>query len=523
VIDAGALPRKFGKYTLVREMGRGAMGAVYEARDDELGRRVAVKLMLPGDSTEPREIAKEEQLFAREAQMLAKLAKHPNIVTVYEAGVLDARRFIAMEHVQGRPLGEWREGAELRPQVRLLRDVALAVHHAHEAGILHRDLKPANVLVDAQDRPHVTDFGMAKLLGAEGNGGSSTVAGTVIGTPSYMSPEQAQGLKKIDRRADVYALGAMLYEFLAGRPAVEGRSSIVTLMKVVQDPVPPPSHVNPKWAGAGTDRILEQACLKAMSKRPEDRFGTARAFADELSKWIGPETQPLERPVEAAPRKRTDWAYAVAPALALVALGVLALIAMRLAVPADPWKDAPNVLSLADPAKDALEGAWSVEQGAFISPKAGRGRLEIPYRPPAEYDLRLSFGRREGDGAVVVMLSRDGRPFAWVMGAQGNRVFGFADIGGLGADQNDSTRRRSAGLPLRKALELVLEVRNDAVRAFLDRELVTEWKTNYSDLAMPKDWALRDGALLGLGTDGAEVVVERVEILELTGKGSRSR
>src|SRR6185436_731993 len=226
----GTLPRPFGKYTLTRELGRGAMGVVYEARDSALDRRVALKLMLPSDNPDPKEAAIEEQLFTREAQLCGRLEKHPNIVSVYEAGTIEARRYIAMEFIDGTPLAEWVQlrKPSMRSRVRILRDVAHAVHHAHKAGILHRDLKPKNVLVDANGRPYVTDFGMAKQVRTDGSGGSSSsAAGTVVGTPSYISPEQAQGLRKVDARTDVYAMGAMLYEILTGAPPFPGEMTIV--------------------------------------------------------------------------------------------------------------------------------------------------------------------------------------------------------------------------------------------------------------------------------------------------------
>src|SRR5262249_50846185 len=152
-----------------------------------------------------------------EAQLSANLPKHPNIVTVYEAGLLDNRHFIAMECIDGKPLSWWRRksSASIRQQVRLLRDVALAVHHAHENGILHCDLKPQNVMVDEKKRPFVTDFGLARRPGRDP--GAQLEDGMTAGTPAYMSPEQAQGLLQLDRRTDVYSLGVMLYEIVTGR------------------------------------------------------------------------------------------------------------------------------------------------------------------------------------------------------------------------------------------------------------------------------------------------------------------
>ena len=193
-IISGSLPRAFGKYMLTRELGRGAMGMVFEARDSALDRRVALKLMLPSDNPDPKDAAIEEQLFTREAQLLGRLEKHPNIVSVYEAGTIEGRRYIAMEYVNGASLSDWtaQRKPPLRTLVRILRDVAYAVHHAHQAGILHRDLKPKNVIIDPHDRPWVTDFGMAKRFGASTEGSSvstsSSTPTTGPGSPTSAWP-----------------------------------------------------------------------------------------------------------------------------------------------------------------------------------------------------------------------------------------------------------------------------------------------------------------------------------------------
>jgi len=276
---------KLGKYTLIRELGRGGMGAVYEALDTQLNRKVALKLMLTNPHADPQDLALEEERFVREAKMAARL-KHSNIVPVYEAGVIDGRRFLAMELIEGKAFSAWRKQGSptVRQQVAVLRDVAQAVHYAHEQGILHRDLKPRNILVDASARPFVTDFGLAKSIGKEKEV-SLTASGMVVGTPTYMSPEQCQGTGRIDWRSDIWSLGVMLYEVLAGRPPFEGESPMEIMTKVVRDPVVPPSKVAVETALA-LDGTIENICLKALAKDPKDRYPTARALAEDLSKWI---------------------------------------------------------------------------------------------------------------------------------------------------------------------------------------------------------------------------------------------
>ena len=291
---SGATSTRLGKYVLVGELGRGGMGVVYEAVDSQLNRKVALKLMLANPNMDPKDRQLELERFSQEAQLSAKL-KHPNIVTVYEAGILEGRQFLAMELIEGRSFSDWRHGVSVRDQVAVLRDVALAVHHAHEQGILHRDLKPRNILVGSGNRAYVTDFGLAKSLGKNVNL-SLTGSGAVVGTPAYMSPEQAQGLERVDWRTDIWSLGVILYEIMAGRTPFTGDSPIEILMKVVKDPVTPPLEVADSAAALGLDSMIEGICLKALEKKDKDRYITAEAFADDLTKWLEGEQVKVSAP-----------------------------------------------------------------------------------------------------------------------------------------------------------------------------------------------------------------------------------
>ncbi len=320
------LAERLGKYLLVRHAGKGGMGAVYEALDLQLNRRVALKLMLAKPAPEGDAPSQEEERFVREAQLAAKL-RHPNIVTVYEAGVLEGRHYIAMQFISGRPLSDLlgKGGLSLRQLVRILRDVALAVNHAHQEGVLHRDLKPANILVDANQTPYVTDFGLRRA-GAATPGPSITLSDRVVGTPQYMSPEQALGEKQVDRRADVYSLGAILYEFLTGRPPFRGDSPIEILTKVVSEEVTSPSSLARARGAAPPDRTLESICLKALAKKPAERYPTAKALADDLSRWLkGDEV----KVVTLGRRKVPVWALAACGGAALAAIVVVALLSAR--------------------------------------------------------------------------------------------------------------------------------------------------------------------------------------------------
>ncbi len=319
---AAAAPKRLGKYVLHRVLGRGGMGVVYEALDTQLNRKVALKLMHRVRGSDPQESSHEIERFVREAQVAAKL-RHPNIVSIYEAGVVDGEHYIAMEHIEGLSMAQWRKSGSItiRQQVRVLRDVALAVHQAHQQGVTHRDLKPQNVMIDSRIKPYVTDFGLAKKAGQDVSV-SLTVEGAILGTPCYMSPEQARGRKSVGKRSDVWSLGVMLYEILVGRPPFRGETPMAILMKILREPVPPPTQVAPSLLRGPLYRPLEAICMGALQKEPEQRTGSAKEFADDLSKWLKGEDV---RVVVRRPRRAPKWAI-IAGAAVLVGLAVAAIV-----------------------------------------------------------------------------------------------------------------------------------------------------------------------------------------------------
>ncbi len=274
---AGALPRRFGDYELLEELGRGAMGIVYRARQVSLNRVVALKMILHGELASPEELAR----FRTEAKAAAGLDSHPNIVPVHEVGEHAGRPYFSMKYVEGRTLASLLAQGPLPPRTaaRYLVAIARAVQYAHERGILHRDLKPSNVLIDRDDQPHVADFGLAKQVGA---GASLTRTGAILGTPCYMSPEQAFGSPDgLSPASDVYSLGAILYELLTGRPPFRAATTVDTLLLVREQEPVPPRALNPR-----VDPDLELICLQCLQKQPGLRYATAAQLADDLEAYL---------------------------------------------------------------------------------------------------------------------------------------------------------------------------------------------------------------------------------------------
>jgi serine/threonine-protein kinase len=281
-VSAPALPRTFDGYELLQEVGRGAMGVVYKAWDPKLKRFVALKVLLRGELASTSDLAR----FRSEAQAAAGLS-HRNIVPVYQVGECDGRAYFSMMFVEGTTLAA-KVGQGPLPQreaARLVSLMARAVDHAHQHGILHRDLKPSNVLIDGDDQPVITDFGLAKRTRSEPGslaGADLTATGMIVGTPSYMAPEQAAGLPtKVGPGSDVYSLGAILYEMLTGRPPFQAASAVDVLLLVRSE-----EAVRPRLLNRGIHPDLELICLKCLEKRPEHRYQSAQQLAADLDAFL---------------------------------------------------------------------------------------------------------------------------------------------------------------------------------------------------------------------------------------------
>lgn len=316
IVPAAAFPRAFGNYELIGELGRGGMGVVYKAKQQELDRVVALKMILQRHLASPEVVRR----FQSEAKAAAKL-RHSHIVQIHEVGQLHGQDFFTMEYIEGESLAQRLLGRrlDLPTAVRIVAAIARAVDYLHKQGIVHRDLKPSNILLDADGDPFLTDFGLAKVfLRSEEQ---LTATGVIAGTPSYMAPEQAAGrAEEIGPATDVYSLGAILYELLTGQPPFVADNPLDILLDMLSGDPLLPRRINPK-----IPRALELICLKCLQKSPGDRYASAAALADDLDRFARGEP-PLVRPPRMDQR---FWSWTRRqPALAsrLIGLGLFWLV-----------------------------------------------------------------------------------------------------------------------------------------------------------------------------------------------------
>jgi eukaryotic-like serine/threonine-protein kinase len=355
-------------YEILEELGRGGMGVVYKARQPQLNRLVALKMIRQGDCASAEELRR----FRAEAEAVASL-QHDNIVQVHAIGEHNGLPYFALEYCAGGSLQQHLAGQPQHPAVaaRLLETLARATQAAHDNHLIHRDLKPQNVLLTATKVPKITDFGLAKRLDAPGPSG--TKSGTIVGTPSYMAPEQASGHgKNAGPACDIYALGAILYDCLTGRPPFKSVTALDTAMQVIHHEPVPPAQLNPK-----VPRDLETICLKCLRKDPAQRYATALELAEDLRRFQAGE------PIQAQPvgwwERLAKWARR-RPALAALSGGLLAaplalIVALVLAVLFT---------------SDALEQARQAERTAAAAAQQARADLEQARKPYAAEDLRTA-------------------------------------------------------------------------------------------------------------------------------------
>ncbi|MBI5366059.1 MAG: protein kinase, partial [Planctomycetes bacterium] len=366
--------RPFGKYELLEEISRGGMGIVYRAYQRDLNRVVALKVLHAEQNVSDIDV----QRFRREAHSAASL-HHPNIVSVIDVGLVEGRHYLTMEYVEGESLSRLlaRERPPVQRATEIMKTVCDAIEFAHRRGIIHRDLKPGNILLDKEGAPRVTDFGLAKQIGGDSH---LTRSGTALGTPAYMSPEQADGDSAgVDVRSDVYGLGAVFYHLITGQPPFFGDTTVQTIYKVISHQAPPPTAIVPT-----TPRAVETICLKAMEKDPAKRYATAAAMADDLGRWLRGE------PILARPPSLSETAvrhlrkHRGLVAMAIVSLGMLAASEVKRAADAR--------------AASARERATLEETGRRA--REVRERFEDEKRQ-IEQQLRELTGRREEEPGVT--------------------------------------------------------------------------------------------------------------------------
>src|ERR1051325_11383698 len=457
--------QQIGDYDLIEPIARGGMGIVYRARQRTLNRTVALKLISGG------ELAGDDfvERFRIEAEAAASL-DHPNIVPIYEVGEDDGRHFFSMKLVEGGNLADQLSRQDCASAAKLISKLARAVHYAHQRGILHRDIKPNNVLLDTNCEPLLTDFGLAKLVERETQ---ITRTLAVLGTPSYISPEQASGnVSQLTTGADVYGLGAVLYELLTGAPPFAGGTTMATIRQVLEKEPERPSRRN-----AAVDRDLETICLKCLEKEPARRYSSAEALAEDLERWSRHE--PINaRPVTAIERTakwiRRHPAYSTM--IAVIALALATVIAVlnisrtRVTAALDisekqkaQIKQQQNELSARRRATvkqlsralflQGVQHAEANQTGPALAYWAHALRLDTnnsaaasrifhtlarrlfaqPVFPPMEHEDFANSARFSPDGSRLAVASRGNKSQAWLRDAKTGRLLHAWPLGMPGA------------------------------------------------------------------------------------------
>jgi serine/threonine-protein kinase len=432
-------------YDVEGVLGRGGVGVVYKARHLRLKRPVALKMLLVGACATPA----ERERFLREAEAVAGL-RHPNIVQVHDVGEHEGRPYFTMEYVEGGSLAQKLAGAPqpAREATALVATLAEAVQVAHQGGIVHRDLKPGNILLTADGTPKVTDFGLARRL--EGSAGL-TQSGTPVGTPSYMAPEQAQGKSRAaGPAADVYALGAILYELLTGRPPFRGETAAETVLQVLFEEPVPPSRLNAK-----VPRDLETICLKCLHKEPHRRYATAAAMAEDLRRFqrgepiVARRAGALER-VGKWVRRRPAQAATLATSLLLAA----ALVGVSL------WLVGQRAHERDAVEAELKEAAWLRDDARWAEARAALDRAEgrLGWGAPGDLRARLAQARRDLELAVrldAIRLRRVTRGELTFYKGQADREYAeaFREAGlGQASDEPSAVAVRINASAVREAL-----------------------------------------------------------------------
>jgi Leucine-rich repeat (LRR) protein len=567
---------RLGRYRVLKLLGHGGMGMVFQAEDPGLQRTVALKVMLP--SVAANAAAKER--FLREARATAAI-EHDHIVTIYQVDEDRGVAYLAMQFLKGMSLEDYIKKAKetnkpltLGQILKLGREIAKGLSAAHERGLIHRDIKPANIWLDATagGRAKILDFGLARPAATDSN---ITQSGMIVGTPAYMAPEQATG-QKVDGRADLFSLGVVLYRLCSGRLPWKGETAMATLMAVATEDCKPLAELCPKFPPA-----LPRLVMQLLAKKPEERPKSAKAVVEAIiaiekeaagvKVAVPVQAQPnqweLEQRTETAPlvqapvRKRTRRWPMVAVGLLIAAVGIAAWqVIIRIEnkdgskteikvppgatvalekdgktvaqVPGVEGKGADklvlnpgpgrevDLLKLIDPTKHAVIGNWEFEGKVLVSPRIKPvAAIQVPFTPPEEYEVEAWVTRiQTGDSGhgVVIGLIADHRQFHAIVDDFNGSASGLANIDGKSIADNE-TLYRGGLLTTGKTSKVICRVQGGKVSVEVDGQAVIGWKGPYSRLSRHGLWTVPQRDQLYLGTTNSEFRISKLVLRPLSG------
>jgi serine/threonine-protein kinase len=504
---------QLGPFRLVRKLGQGGMAAVYLGVEPTGKRQVAIKV-LPKQAGEGDD--SDLRRFSREAAAAIRLV-HPNLVRGVSLGEDRGRTYYVMEYLEGETLDERlkREGRIPWAQaLELVAPIAEALAYAHGRGLVHRDVKPSNILITKAGTPKLLDLGISKNVAAS-SPSFRTESGVVLGTPYYISPEQARAEEKIDGRADLYSLGATLYHLVTGRVPFQAPTPLEILAQHLNAEPPDPRLGAPDLP-EGVVLLLQ----RMLRKSPLERHRDGAELAADLKR-----VRRGKRPgADRLPRRAGLWigAAAVAAVLAFLLIDRMGEEPPRPPAPGAPVVDKAtrtiNLLKDVDPARHAVAGSWSRTKDGLVCARSPFGRIGFAYEPPEEYDYLVEFTRHEGRSSVAQFCGAGRSGFAWEMGVFGNIAHGFFARSDPPGATVPPTPQRDALSDGRRYRSLV-QVRKGGCKAFLDDQLRLEWTTDFSTLRGNPAWALGFEKELGLGADESAVVFHRAEVREISGAG----
>jgi serine/threonine-protein kinase len=566
-LPPGAQPswvgKRVGRFKLVGLLGQGAMGRVFRVEDSLLQRYAALKV-LPRTIQRGGKAVAVERLI-REARAAATV-EHPNAVTIYEVNESAGVHYIAMELIEGGTLRDLvkASGPLEYPRACLLcADAADALDHAHHRGIIHRDIKPTNLMLTRSGRCKVTDFGLAR---AEGAGDLSGRLPESVGTPQFLAPEIARG-QPASAQSDIYSLGATLWYLLTGHPPFGAAAPAESLRRHANDPLPDLLALRPDLPAP-----LVQAITKALSKLPEQRFGSAAQFGRVLrvhtipvegstatANLLAPDDDRRHSAARGPARKRALVALIGSAAILIIAASAFAPAALRawrrptVSAPPSPSPSASpspvtppvastgapispnptppkpttiNLLDKLDVAAATVRGNWHIDGTDLVSESPGHGILEFPFVVPAEYDFYIEF--TPNGGTVEQLLCKSGVPvgpggsmrtvpFNWCMNA-------MPGICGLEALDGKHLRDLGAPTTLKQVLEIqrrhrsLVQVRKNVLRFYVDGQALLIWPTDFRNLSRVADWNMSDNTHLGLGSTRQPARFHRAELIDKAGE-----